>query len=169
MESGIYERGRNTTLRDLTAALILGRRLGVDVKTDGFKRVRLWIDNQGGRFVIAKTTSKYKSMVFELRVLKLLTRIRITPSPHWHPFADNFFADRLSRTWDPDVNQVHRLVRRPMMRIYAHLGVASNGAWAYLPFRVHPVMMQKVTLAALKDWRGPRARDCIAHQLTLSF
>ena len=163
-DSGIWdaeERKTSITLRELRAVtLVLGRGIGVDVQNRDVKRVRLWIDNQGAKCVIGKMSSKSRALMQELRVLnRLIKRLGISLAPEWLPSAQNYFADKHSRTWDPGDLKVRAKVRRAVLSAYAHLGVDSEGAWAYRPLGVHPVAMRKVTLAALDERWGPeRAR-----------
>lgn len=163
-DSGVWdaeERKQSITLRELRAvSLVLGRGIGVDVQHRDVKRVRLWIDNQGAKCVIGKMSSKSRALMQELRVLqKLIKRLGISLAPEWLPSAQNFFADRHSRTWDPGDLQVRSKVRRAVLNEYAHMGVDAHGAWAYRPLGIHPVAMRKVSLAALEEHWGPeRAR-----------
>lgn len=162
--SGVWsseDRKQSITLRELRAvALVLGNGLGVDVKHEDVRRVRLWIDNLGAHFVIKKMSSKAPALMKELRILhRLLSRLGITLAPKWLPSAANYYADRESRTWDPGDLQVRARVRRAMLTSFAHVGVRDDGAWAYRPLGVHPVAMRKVTLAALEErWGSERAR-----------
>lgn len=161
MDSGIWtadKRKQCITLRELRAvSLVLGRDLGLDLQHKDVHRVRLWIDNLGAQCVIGKMSSKSPALMNELRVLQnLLVKLDISLDPQWLPSAENFFADRLSRTWDPGDLQVRAKVRREIWPEYAHVHVADDGSWAYRPLRVHPVAMRKVTLAALREQWGPR-------------
>lgn len=162
--SGVWtaeDRKESITLRELRAvSLVLGRGLGVEVQYGDVKRVRLYIDNQGAKCVIAKMTSKAPTLMRELRVLqRLLTRLGISLAPEWLPSAENYFADRLSRTWDPRDLKVRARVRKDVLERYAHVGLAEGGGWAYRPLGIHPVAMRKVTLVALGEvWGSERAR-----------
>ena len=162
--SGVWtgeDRKQSITLRELRAvALVLGRGLGVDVQHEDVRRVRLWIDNLGAKFVIQKMSSRSPALMKELRVLhRLVTKLGISLVPQWLPSAANFFADRESRSWDPGDLKIRSKVRRALLSSYAHVGVSADGAWAYRPLGVHPVAMRKVTLAALlEDWGPERAR-----------
>lgn len=99
------ERKEHITLRESKAiALFLGPGVGVDVKHDDGRRVRLWIDNPGAQRVIQKMTSKSKSTIFELSLTDVVGQARHHAGPHW---PDNFFADRLSQTWNPGHLQIY--------------------------------------------------------------
>lgn len=155
---------QSITLRELRAVVsVFGSGLGVDVQHKDVRRVRLFIDNQGAKFVIQKMSSKSPALMQELRVLqKLITRLRvrfgISLVPEWPPSAANFFADHESRSWDPGNLQVRASVRRALLSNYAHVGVSSDGIWAYWPLGFHPVAMRKVKLAALEEhWGSERA------------
>ena len=169
--SGVWsaeDRKQSITLRELRAvALGLGRGLGVDVKHQDVRKVRLFIDNQGAKFVIQKMSSKSPALISELRVLhKLITKLGISLAPEWLPSAANFFADRESRTWDPGDLQVRSSVRNAMLNSLAHVGVSKDGTWAYRPMGVHPVAMRKVTLSAHRTTGDRSERAFTALQWT---
>jgi hypothetical protein len=105
-DSGIWtarEKMESIALRELKAVhLVLGQRIGVDVSRNGVRRVKLFVDNLGAEHIIRKMSLRSRAIMREVRVLqRLLENLGITLDPHWLPSAENFFADRLSRTWDP--------------------------------------------------------------------
>lgn len=53
------DRKRSITLRELRAiSLVLCRGLGVDAQHEDVRKIRLWIDNFGAKFVLQKICSR---------------------------------------------------------------------------------------------------------------
>lgn len=162
--SGVWTaeaRKESIMLRELKAVtLVLGRELGVAAQKESVKRLRLYIDNLGAKFIIRRMTSRSKTIMREVRVLqRLLEKLGLSLDPHWPPSAQNYFADKQSRTWDPGDLIVRECLRRELLAKHAHVLPAGRGAWQYRPLGIHPVAARKVTLTELGEkWGSRRAR-----------
>lgn len=164
-ESGTWtaeERRESITLRELKAVTrVLGGGLGVAVQRWNVKRLKLWVDNLGVKFIVQKMCSSSPEIMREVRVLeRLLHSLGISIDPGWLPSAANFYADRLSRTWDPGDLQVRASLRKELATLYAHVVPRGDRAecFEYRPLGVPPIARRKQTLGELQEsWSG-RAR-----------
>jgi hypothetical protein len=75
------------------------------------------------------------------------------------PSAENYFADRLSRTWDPSDLTVRACNRREVLSAYARVVLSGSGVWEYRPLGVHLVAIRKVSRSSLGErWGSESAR-----------
>lgn len=163
-DTGVWtaeERKESITLRELRAVhLVLGREQGVEAQRHEVRRVKLYIDNMSSKYIIGRMVSKSRQIMSEVRILqRLLQRLGISIDPHWLPSAENYFADGLSRTWDPSDISVRASLRRELLRKYAHMNLNDDGCWTYRPLGIPEVAARKVALGALGEpWGAERAR-----------
>jgi hypothetical protein len=130
-DAGVWtqeERKGSITLRELKAlTLVHGRSIGMGTQKDTVRQIRCYLGNLGVKHVVAKMVSANDAIMKELRALqKLLRRLGLSIQTEWLPSAANFYAYRLSRSWDPGDVQVTRWLRESLRSRYSHV-VGTSG------------------------------------------
>lgn len=161
------ERAKTIAFRELRAlrlvlegASIPGDARGGKERVKDRRKIRCWVDNSAVVFIVKAMVTASSEMMPELRRLKdVLDRRGLELDPRWISSAENRYADRLSRSWDPSAPQISRAVVS-LLATSLNTVVGKGLVFRYrLSGGEHPVAQRKQAEAALEEgWGDGRAR-----------
>jgi hypothetical protein len=138
--------------------MISAQTFGKWLKSNGITTLSGFVDNSCVVHVVNAMVSASPAMMKELRRLKReLDELGITISLSWLPSALNYYADLLSRSWDPGDLQCTRTVLRGLL----DGGAVSDATpvFRYRPLNEHPTYLRRSLLEDLnRPWTDGLAR-----------
>ena len=137
-----------------------GKDGGVSSERPTRRKVLCWVDNSAVVHIVKSMVTASREMMPELRLLNdVLERERIVLDVRWIASAENRYADRQSRTWDPSVPQCTRAAT-DLLRGSLSAFVGRGMVFRYrMSGGEHPVAQRKQAETALEEWWGDgRAR-----------